>query len=82
MGKLRQRRPRRRRVGRVSIYMHRRRWWVYYRDGGVPVRRAVADDEATAEQVAAQINLELSSAAPTLLSFRPISVAESAAVLH
>ena len=76
MGKLRQRRPRRRRIGRVSIYLHCRRWWVYYRDGGVPVRRAVADDEATARQVAAQINLELSSAAPTLLSFRPISVAE------
>jgi integrase len=77
VGELRQRRPRRRRVGRVSIYPHRRRWWwVYYREHGSPVRRAVADDEATAEQVAAQINLELTSAAPTLLSFRPISLAE------
>lgn len=76
MGKLRKHRPRRRRIGRVSIYPHRRRWWVYYRELGSPVRRAVADDEATAAQVAAQINLELTSSAPTLLSFRPISVTE------
>jgi integrase len=76
VGKLRKRRPCRRRIGRVSIYPHRRRWWVYYREHGVPVRRAVADDETTAAQVAAQINLELTSSAPTLLSFRPISVAE------
>lgn len=76
MGKLRERAARRRRVGRVSIYKHRRRWWVYYREHGRPVRKAVADDAKAAEQVAAQINLELTSAAPTLFSFRPISVAE------
>src|SRR6188508_3042066 len=74
MGKVRA--PRRRRVGRVSIYKHRRRWWVYYREHGQPVRKAVADDAKGAEQVASEINLELSASAPTLFSFRPISVAE------
>lgn len=76
MGKLRERAARRRRIGRVSVYRHRRRWWVYYREQGRPVRRAVADDGKAAEQVAAQINLELTASAPTLFSFRPVSVAE------
>ncbi|MEX0611200.1 MAG: tyrosine-type recombinase/integrase [Pirellulales bacterium] len=75
MGKLRARKTRRR-VGRVSIYLHRRRWWVYYREHGRPVRKAVADDRTAAEQVASQINLELTSSAPTLFSFRPVLVAE------
>jgi integrase len=76
MGKLRERAARRRRIGRVSIYRHRRRWWVYYREQGRPVRKAVADDAKAAEQVAAQINLELTASAPTLFSFRPVSIAE------
>ena len=76
MGKLPKRAAGRRRIGRVSVYQHRLRWWVYYRENGRPIRRAVADDRRAAEQVAAQINLELTSAAPTLFSFRPILVAE------
>jgi integrase len=76
MGKLRGPAARRRRIGRVSIYKHRLRWWVYYREQGRPVRKAVADDAKAAEQVAAQINLELTASAPTLFSFRPVSVAE------
>jgi integrase len=74
MGKVRARADRRRRIGRVSIYPHRRRWWVYYREHGRPVRKAIADDRAAAEQVAAQINLELTASAPTLFSFRPVPV--------
>jgi hypothetical protein len=76
MGKVCRRAERRRRIGRVSMYKHRRRWWVYYREHGRPVRKAVADDAAAAEQVAAQINLELSASAPTLFSFRPVTVVE------
>jgi integrase len=74
MGKLRARTSRRRRIGRVSIYPHRRRWWVYYREHGRPVRKAVADDAKAAEQIAAQINLELTASAPTLFSYRPVPV--------
>lgn len=76
MGKVRRKKPRRRRVGRVSIYMHHGRWWAYYREHGRPVRKAVADDEAAAATIAAQINLELTASVPTLFSFRPVSVTE------
>jgi integrase len=76
MGKLRVSAGRRKRIGRVSVYKHRRRWWVYYREHGQAVRKAVADDAKTAAQIAAQINLELSASAPTLFSFRPIPVVE------
>jgi hypothetical protein len=30
------------RVGRISVYQHHGTWWIYYRDGGQPVRRKVA----------------------------------------
>jgi integrase len=64
------------RVGRVSVYRHHGAWWLYYRDGGRPVRRKVAQDRSEAEQVAAQVNAQLTSGAPTLLAFSPVGVAE------
>jgi integrase len=71
----RQRGPSQRfRVGKVSVYLHHGTWWLYYRDGGKPIRRKVAENRDEAEQVAAQVNAQLSSGAPTLLSFSPISV--------
>jgi hypothetical protein len=76
MGKVSSGKRRRHRIGRVSIYLHHGRWWAYYREQGTPVRKAVADDEAAARRVAAQLNLELSSDVPTTFSFRPVSVAE------
>jgi integrase len=62
------------RVGKVSVYLHHGAWWLYYRDGGGPVRRKVAEAREAAEQVAAQVNAQLTSGAPTLLSFSPIGV--------
>ena len=67
---------RRRRVGRVSFYPHHGSWWVYYRDAGSAVRKPVAPDEATAERIAAQINAQLSSGAPSLFSFSPATAVE------
>ena len=64
------------RVGKVSVYLHHGGWWLYYRDGSKPVRRKVAESKEEAEQVAAQVNAQLSSGAPTLLSFCPASVPE------
>ncbi len=53
-------RPRaRKRIGRVSLYLHHGSWYVYYRQGQRPVRRRVADTESVAEGVAARINGEL-----------------------
>jgi integrase len=61
-------------VGRVSAYSHHGSWWAYYRQSGKPIRRKIALSREEAEQVAAQINAQLASGAPTLLSFSPVSV--------
>lgn len=76
MGASRRRRPRRKRVGRVSCYYHHGAWWVYYRDGQQQVRRRVGDDETLADQVAAQVNAQLATSAPTMFSFTPVTVRE------
>jgi integrase len=68
--------PARFRVGRVSIFLHHGTWWIYYRDGGKQVRRKIAPHRDEAEQIAAQVNAQLTTGAPTLLSFTPISVGE------
>jgi integrase len=64
------------RIGKVSVYRHHGAWWLYYRDGGTPVRRKVAEERHDAEQVAAQVNAQIASGSPTLLAFTPISVPE------
>ncbi|HEX4589417.1 MAG TPA: site-specific integrase, partial [Gemmataceae bacterium] len=66
--------PARRRVGRVTLYLHHGAWWVYYRDGGKPVRRRVGADRSEAEQVAAQVNAQLVTGAPAVLSFKPVGL--------
>ena len=62
------------RVGRISVYPHHGAWWVYYRHGGQQVRRKVASTRQEAEKVAAQVNAQLTSGAPTLLAFTSIGV--------
>jgi integrase len=64
------------RIGKVSVYQHHGGWWLYYRDGSQPVRLRVAETRQDAEQVAAQVNGQLATGAPTILSFRPINVPE------
>jgi hypothetical protein len=76
MVRARKRKPRRRRVGRVSYYQHHGAWYVYYRDGQRPVRRRIGESEERAAQVAAEVNGQLACAVPTIFSFVPISVAE------
>jgi integrase len=61
------------RVGKVSVYVHHGAWWVYYRDGGLAQRHRVGSlDEA--KQVAAQVNAQLVSGAPRLLTFESIGL--------
>nr|CAI78882.1 hypothetical protein fc96 [uncultured bacterium] len=60
-------RSRRRRVGRVTVYQRGRRFWVYYRQGGEVIRRAVGVDRAEALSLAARINAELAEGSPTSL---------------
>jgi hypothetical protein len=49
----RKRRPRRKRIGRVSYYFHHGAWWVYYTDGDRPIRHRTGPDEETAQAIAA-----------------------------
>lgn len=70
------RRCTRRRIGRVSIYLHHGAWWVYYRENDKPVRRHVGSDERAAERIAAEVNSQLTSDAPTLFTFMPVTVSE------
>lgn len=62
------------RIGKVSGYFHHGAWWVYYREAGKPVRKKVAAERADAEQIAAQVNSQLSTGSQTLLAFTPISL--------
>ena len=76
MKRSRRRSTRRKRVGRVSYYLHHGAWWVYYRDGQRQVRRRVGSDERQAEQLAARLNAQLTAAEPTMFSFEPVTVEE------
>jgi integrase len=69
-------RPARKRVGRVSYYLHHGAWHLYYREGDRQVRRRVADTEEDAARIAAQVNAQLHVASPTLLAFTPITIPE------
>jgi integrase len=70
----RKRRPTRLRIGRVSYYLHHGNWWIYYREGGRPVRRRAGTNEQDAARIAAQVNAQLAASSPTLLGFEPIDV--------
>jgi hypothetical protein len=61
-------------VGRVSLFFHHGTWWLYYRQHGQQVRRRAAVTEGEAEQVAAQVNAQLATGAPTLVAFTPATV--------
>lgn len=76
MSRSKQSRPARKRAGRVSYYLHRGAWHIYYRDGEQQVRRRVAETEADAARIAAQVNAQLHAAAPTLLAFSPVTIPE------
>ncbi len=63
-------------IGRVSIYRHHGAWWLYYRQHDRAIRRRIGDNRDAAERVAAEINAQLTNAAPTLFDFRPIGIVE------
>jgi len=72
----RKRRPLRKRIGKVSYYLHHGSWWVYYLDGERQVCRRTGPDEKAAETIAAQVNAQLATAAPTMFSFQPLAMSE------
>jgi hypothetical protein len=56
------------------VYLHHGAWWVYFREGKRAVRRKVAANRDEATQVAAQINAQLATCAPTLVAFTPTPI--------
>ena len=65
-----------RRVGRVTIYLRRGIWYLYYTEHGRRIRRRVGSSLVEAKQLAAQVNAQLASGASAMLSFEPVTVAE------
>ncbi|MBL8793117.1 MAG: tyrosine-type recombinase/integrase [Planctomycetia bacterium] len=76
MARRKRRQPTRFRVGRVTVYFHHGAWWFYYREHGRPVRCTAAEARGEAEQLAAQVNAQLSTGSPTLLAFTSITIPE------
>jgi integrase len=64
------------RIGRVTLYRHHGAWWQYYRESRKPVRQRVGSERGEAERVAAEVNAQVTRAAPTLFSFTPVPVQE------
>ncbi|HET6423258.1 MAG TPA: site-specific integrase [Planctomycetaceae bacterium] len=60
----------------MSVYFHHAAWWLYYREGSRPVRRRVSLFREEAERLAAEINAEVTTRAPTTFAFLPVSVTE------
>lgn len=74
----RRRRPRRVRIGDVTLYQHHGAAWIYFRDRRRPVRRRIGKNFDEAKAVAAQVNAQLALAKPTMFSFEPVTVGELA----
>lgn len=70
----RRRRSSRVRIGRVSVFLHHGSWWLSHRQDGREVRWRVGPDQAAAERLAGELNAQLLSAAPSMMSFVPVGV--------
>ena len=67
---------RNRRVGRVTVYQRGKVWYLYYFENSRRVRQRVGGSLAEANRVAAQVNAQLATGAPAMLSFQPVSIGE------
>jgi integrase len=65
---------RKHRVGRVTIYLRGKIWYIYYCENGGRVRRRVGVSLGDAKRLAAQANAQLATHTPAILSFQPVSV--------
>jgi integrase len=63
-------------VGRVTVYLRGEIWYVYYFENGQRVRRRLGGSWLEAKQLAAQVNAQLATGAPAMLSFEPVSIPE------
>lgn len=64
------------RIGKVLGYLRGKVWYLCYHENGKRRRPRAGKDLQVAKQLAAQINAQLESDNPTLLSFEPISISQ------
>ena len=64
------------RVGKVSVYLRGKVWYLCFYENGQRRRPRVGSDKETARRLAAQTNAQLEVGAPAPLSFEPLSNAE------
>jgi integrase len=64
------------RVGRVRADMRGSVWYLSYSENGPRHRPRVGPDKQAARQLAAQVNAQLETGAPTALSFEPVTIDE------
>ena len=62
------------RVGKVTGYLRGRVWYLCYFENGKRRRPRVGAERDAARQLAAQVNSQLETGAPSALSFEPISI--------
>lgn len=62
------------RVGRVTVHARGAVWYIYYLERGQRIRKRVGPVRDEALQLAAQINAQLATGAPAMLSFEPVSL--------
>ena len=64
------------RVGKVRADLRGKVWYLTYHENGRRVRPRLGSDKTVARQMAAQINAQLETSAPTAFSFEPIRIDE------
>src|SRR3954447_22125527 len=60
------------RVGRVTVYLRGKTWYLRYRENGRRHQVRAATDRDVSRQLAAQVNAQLEVGAPAATSFEPI----------
>lgn len=64
------------RVGRVTVYLRGKVWWLRYHENGRRRQVRGATDKDAARQLAAQVNAQLEMGAPAATSFEPVAISE------
>lgn len=64
------------RIGRVRIFLRGRVWYLCYHEQGRRCQPRVGPDRDVARQMAAKINAQLETGAPSALGFEPVSIGD------
>ncbi len=64
------------RVGKVTVYLRGKVWYLCYYEHGQRRRPRVGPDKESARKLAAQTNAQIEMDEPTVLGFEPIGIAD------